>query len=45
MGVATGVKIERSTTFVKDIATSGYRCKLIVSSGLKEKLAKNLLAV
>ena len=45
MGVATGVKIERSTTFVKDIAASGYRCKLIVSSGLKEKLAKNLLAV
>lgn len=45
MGVATGVKIERSTTFVKDIAASGYRCKLVVSSKLKERLAANLLAV
>lgn len=45
MGVAIGVKIERSTTFVKDIAASGYRCKLVVSSKLKERLAANLLAV
>lgn len=45
LGVATGVKVERSTTFVKDIAASNYRCKLIVSSKLKERLAKNLLAV
>lgn len=43
--VATVVKVDRSTTFVKDIAASNYRCKLVVSSSLRLKLAESLLAV